>query len=270
MFAYNHPIAQLTTQWALARRLRMLWLASGVVAAPAIAQVAIPPETALPVVFTKTVSAAKVKAGDLVVAKTIEAIILPSGATVPKGSEVVGHVTEARPFVFDPTPYAQQQPSYMAVHFDRVRVNGQDIPVRLQARALATMFATDDARRPPPSDLDSDGTLTQVGGDQVIPSETEVRTPDGDIVGYKRKQGVVAHLIPAEYVVRDRVQRCRGTDTEQSVAIFSASACGLYGYVKTIMTDNGATDGTFRLESPRFTITLRAESTALLQVLPEP
>jgi len=66
-----------------------------------------------------------------------------------------------------------------------------------------------------------------------------------------------------------------GTATEQPVAIYSANACGLYGFVQTYMAHMGKTAplGTVQLESRRHTVTLYARSTALLQVIsqePEP
>jgi len=260
---HNHRSPGTLVQWSV--RLA----ASVVVALPSLgaAQLAIPNERSIPVDFSRTVSAAKAKSGDPVLAKTLEDVVLADGTTLRKGALVIGHVVEARGFTFDETPYAVQQPSVLAVHFDTVRVGHQDVPLSVAVRAMANYLAVDEARTPPPSDLDFSGTLTQVGGDEVIPREIEVRSPGGDIVGYKRKQGIVAHLIPARYPSRGEWHQCGGTNTEEAVAIFSASACGLYGFAKLEMPDNGASSGTFRLESRRYTVKLYAGSAALLQVI---
>jgi hypothetical protein len=227
----------------------------------------IPSQRSIPISFSRTVNAAKAKPGDQVLAKTLEDVVLADGTMLRKDSRVIGHIVEARGFTFDETPYAVQQPSVLAVHFDSVRVGDKFARLVVKVRALANVFDVDDARTPPPSDLDFSGTLTQVGGDEIIPREIEVRSPGGDIVGYKRQQGIVAHLIPARYPSQGQWHQCDGTNTEEAVAIFSASACGLYGFPKTEMSDNGASTGTFRIESRHFTVKLRARSAALLQVV---
>src|ERR1700733_4984585 len=58
----------------------------------------IPADTAIPVVFTKTVNAAKAKAGDPITAKTIQAVRLPDGENIPKGSRLTGHIVQATSF----------------------------------------------------------------------------------------------------------------------------------------------------------------------------
>jgi hypothetical protein len=106
----------------------------------------------------------------------------------------------------------------------------------------------------------------QIGGDQFSPFSAELLTPEGDVVGYVRKQGLFARLLPYEYTNRYGTFHCDSTSREQSVGIFSPSACGPYGFDSTYMADNGLTSGTIRLESRRHTVTLYAGSAALLQV----
>ena len=74
--------------------------------------------------------------------------------------------------------------------------------------------------------------------------------------------------MPNEDVRYGVLLHCEGTDTEQSVAIFSASACVVFGYDFITLTRNGSgSDGTFRLESLHNTVKIYARSTALVQVL---
>ena len=74
--------------------------------------------------------------------------------------------------------------------------------------------------------------------------------------------------MPNEDVRNCVLLHCEGTDTEQSVAIFSASACGVFGYDSITLTRNGSgSGGTFRLESRHDTVKIYARSTALVQVL---
>ena len=215
--------------------------------------ITLPGTTAIPVIFTHTINAGKAKAGDLVTGKTMQVVLLPNGEQLPKGSPVTGHVVEARPFRFDETPYAVQQPSYLSIQIDRIA----DTPVTLSVRAIASAFAVQEALTPQRLDeTDTLGTMVLVGGAHYSPIAKRVTDgPEDDIVGYNKKQGVFARLLPGA--------GCEGTQTEQSVAIFSPDACGPYGFVGDHLT---VKDGMFRLESTHRTVNLRGGSAALLQV----
>jgi hypothetical protein len=79
---------------------------------------------------------------------------------------------------------------------------------------------------------------------------------------------VFARLLAAESVNQPSSLHCEATDSEQSVAIFSADACGVYGLNTVSLVDSGAEDhGAFVLESRRETVKVDAGSTALLQVM---
>jgi hypothetical protein len=221
---------------------------------PAGRALTLPGETVIPVIFTKTIDSGKAKAGDVVTAKTIQVVLLPNGEQLAKGSLVTGHVVEARPFKFDETPYAAQQPSYLSIQIDHV-VNE---PVSTSLRALATALAVQEALTPQGTDeSDTLGTMVLVGGAHYSPIAKRVTDgPDDDIVGYNKRQGVFARLLSGG-------AGCAGTQTEQSVAIFSPDACGLYGFVGEYLS---AKSGTFRLESTHRTVTIHKGSAALLQV----
>ncbi len=221
---------------------------------PAARAITLPSETAIPVMFTHTLDSRKAHAGDVVTAKTMQVVLLATGEQLPKGTLVTGHVVEARPFKFDETPYTVQQPSYLSIQIDRVA----DSPVAISVRTLASAQAVGEALTPQRIDeTDSLGTMVLVGGAHYSPIGK--RVTDGlfdDIVGYNKKQGVFARLLPGG-------GGCEGTPTEQSVAIFSPDACGLYGFVDYHLT---AKDNSFRLTSAHFSVILRSGSAALLQV----
>jgi hypothetical protein len=221
---------------------------------PASRAATLPGETAIPVIFTHTVDSGKAKAGDAVTAKTMQVVLLPNGEQLAKGTLVTGHVVEARPFKFDETPYAAQQPSYLSIQIDHVA----NEPVATSVRALANAPSAQEALTPRRIDeTDSPGTMVMVGGAHYSPIAKRVTYgPYDDIVGYNKKQGVFAHLLPGG-------AGCEGTQTEQSVAIFSPDACGLYGFVSEHLSAKG---GAFRLESTHRTVTILAGSAALLQV----
>jgi hypothetical protein len=215
--------------------------------------ITLPGETAIPVIFTHTIDSSKAKAGDVVTAKTIQVVVLSNGEQLAKGTLVTGHVVEARPFKFDETPYAAQQASYLAIQIDHVA----NEPIATSLRAMATALAVQETLTPQGTDeSDTLGTMVLVGGAHYSPIAKRVTDgPDDDIVGYNKRQGVFARLLPGA--------GCAGTQTEQSVAIFSPDACGLYGFVGEYLS---AKSGTFRLESTHRTVTIRKGSAALLQV----
>jgi hypothetical protein len=221
---------------------------------PAGRAITLPGETAIPVIFTHTIDAKNAKAGDVVTAKTMQVVLLPNGEEVPKGTPVTGHVVEARPFKFDETPYAVQQPSYLSIQLDHVAEN----QVATSVRALASAMAVGEALRPQHIDeTDQPGTMMLIGGGHYSPVGKRVTDgPYDDIVGYKKKQGVFARLLPGG-------PGCNGTQTEQAVAIFSPDACGLFDFYSDHLT---AKDGVFRLESTHQTVNIRAGSAALVQV----
>jgi len=236
----------------------------------AIAQVtptpALFPETTLPIQFTRSVDASHAHAGDAVSAKTTQQVRLADGQMLPAGAHVTGHVVTASPFAFVKTPYAKQQASTLAVRFDSIESKGKSLPLQVYVRAMADPITVWDAQRPKSTDLDSLSTTTQIGGDQVVPSQSEVTSQDGDTVGYRRRGDVYAHLISAS---GNGPQGCDASDTEQSMGLFSASACGLYGYTDVTLLSTGKTGdiSTLTLASRRRSMKIWAKSAALLEVV---
>jgi hypothetical protein len=230
--------------------------------------------TTIPVVFTHGVDASHARAGDVITAKTMQAIRLPNGPVIPKGATVLGHVADARPFTFDSTDYAVQQPSVLAIHFDKVLTKESEAKLVTAVRALAGWSDSESAMRPQATDEhDIVGTVYLIGGDSYRADERTVTTADDDIVGYHRKGGVFARLLDSEYSSPYSHFDCPGSgETEEAVSIFSPSACGLYGVSEAYLADNGLAKepGTFRLESRKRTVKLYSHSAALLQILTTP
>ena len=228
----------------------------------------LPAATAVPVSFVHSVDAKKAKVGDTVTAKTMQAILLPGGASIDKGTVVVGHVVSVQPFHFDPTPYAHQSPSLISIHFDKLQKGDSVIPVSLSVRAIASTLDSRDAAYPHShDDTDTLGTMTLIGGTTFSPLDKMIQSDDGDAIGYNRKGGVFARLIASGSSGRGTSIHCEATDTEQSVAIFSPDACGVYGFAGDYILENGQDgSGTFTLAVRGRSEKLYAGSTALLQV----
>lgn len=223
----------------------------------------LPSHATLPITFTQTVSAAQAKPGDTVLAKTTQAIHLADGREVPSGSVVKGHVLASRAFAYDKTPYAKQKPGLLEIQIDSLDVQGQIIPLHVSLRAMADPITSRGAYEPKSSDLDPDATTTQVGGDLLTPSQTEIRDQNGDVVGYNKKGGQFAHLIANSR----GSMRCDKGDTEQPVSRFSASACGLYGFAEASLISFDASR--IGLASTHVTPKIWKHTTALLETTPD-
>jgi hypothetical protein len=72
----------------------------------------------VPVTLTKALDSKKAKEGDPVMAKTAIAMQFPSGLSVPAGSEVTGHVTEAK------ARSKGDSESSLGIVFDKIDVGG--------------------------------------------------------------------------------------------------------------------------------------------------
>jgi len=219
------------------------------------------PDT-LPIVFTNTVSADHSRVGDKLFARTEQVVRLANGSDIPSGTPIVGHVVAANPFVYNKTPYAQQMRSTLSIRFDSMQVAGATLPLTITVRALADPIASWDARMPNVNDDRSSPSATQIGGDQLNRSQTEVASRDGDVVAYNKRDGVYARLIANH--------ACDASSIEVSVGIYSASACGLYGFTNVSAQEMGypAEPSTLTLVSLRTSPKLWKHSTALLEVLP--
>lgn len=217
--------------------------------------------TTFPIVFTNSVSAKSAHAGDAVTAKTTQVVHLEDGVAIPKGAKITGHVVTADPFVDNDAPYARQRPSVLSIHFDSIEVDRQAVPLMVTVRAMADPITSEQAQTPINHDIDPSGATTQIGGDRRYPWNAPVRNEDGDIVAYSRHGGVYAHLIASH--------GCDGSSVEVSVGIYSASACGLYGFDRTTAEEVGshADPSTLTLASTHSSPKIWKDSTALLEVL---
>jgi hypothetical protein len=128
---------------------------------------------------------------------------------------------------------------------------------------MADPVTSSAALDPKSSDLDPLATTTQIGGDLVTPSQNEILDRNGDVVGYNKKHGAFAHLI-ANF--RGPVS-CDAGDTEQPVFLFSASACGLYGFSGVSLTSFDSSH--IGLVSTHSTPEIWKNTTALLETMPE-
>jgi hypothetical protein len=230
--------------------------------------ISLPGSTALPVRFVHSIDAKRAKVGDTVTAKTMQVIALPSGGHIAQGALVTGHITAVGAYSFNSTPYVHQAPSQISIHFDSIHQGNTEVPVSLFVRAIASTNYSREASSPHRTDdTDTLGVITLVGGASYTPLDKMIQTEDGDAIAYNRPDGLFARLMPAGASAPGGSFQCQGTSSEQSVAIFSPDACGLYGFPGTYMLENGHEgSGTFTLAARGHSAKLPAGSTALLQV----
>src|SRR5712671_4482949 len=82
--------------------------------------------------LSQPVDAKKNKPGDQVTAKTTEATKSEGKVVIPKGSKLVGHVTECKPRSKD------EKESSLGIVFDKaILKNGEEVPLNISIRALA-------------------------------------------------------------------------------------------------------------------------------------
>jgi len=239
-------------------------------ASPLLAQAPQPallaPGTTLPITFSKTVEANHAHPGDRIEARTSQSVLLANGATLPTGSRILGHVVTAAGFKYDTTPYAKQPHAVLAIHFDSVESTGKEaktLPLSVYVRALADPNTVEAALTPNLYD-DSLRSRAQVGGDIVTPSQKEVVSQRDEVVGYLKHGNVYAHLLSAS---GNRAEGCDAGNAEVSMGVFSANACGLYGFTGATVESNGKTGEPFILASTRRSPEIWAHSAALLEVV---
>jgi len=246
-------------------------LAVTLLAAPLVAAAQAPPlapGTTLPISFSKTLDANHAHPGDRIEARTTQPVRLSDGTMLPSGSHVTGHVVSASGFKYDTAEYAKQPHSVLAIHFDSVTSSGKNakaLQLQVYVRAMADPVTVEAALTPNLYD-DSLRSRAQVGGDVVTPSQKEVVSQRDDVVGYLKHGDVYAHLLSSS---GNRSEGCDAGDTEVSMGVFSANACGLYGFTGANLESTGRTGepSTFALSSNRRSPEIWAHSAALLEVV---
>jgi hypothetical protein len=82
--------------------------------------------------LSKSIDAKKAKAGDQFTAIVLNDLRTDSGVTIPRGSKLIGHVTEAKPHA------KGESDSVLGIAFDKIEVKkGPEIPVHAAIQAVA-------------------------------------------------------------------------------------------------------------------------------------
>lgn len=187
----------------------------------------LPPGTALPIEVGATLNAKNAKPGQKIEGKLMQEVRLPSGAVVKKGSRVIGQVISV------------QKPSHITVQFKQLQDEHQTMPLNVSLRAIAGPESVFNAGLPIDSTPDAESSQTwitkQVGGDVVNRGRGLVGSDFG-VVGHWTGNGVWGKLQAGG--------NCSDSDDnglEQSLWVFSSTACGAYGFDSLSVADAGRT-----------------------------
>jgi hypothetical protein len=223
----------------------------------------IPAGTVLPIMMNTGITAGKGKIAERISGRLMQDVILPSGEKIRAGARIRGQVLQSSGGPGD---------MRIAVRFDRLMVDGKQVPLTVSLLALASPQEVFDAQLPVGSFDEfgttiSDWTTVQVGGAAVYLGDGTVR--DGmQIIGKAPGHGIVtAKLLPAPK------RGCKSipaeSQNEQSLWVFSPWACGTYGLDDLKISHHGVTSpvGTIELSAPS-SVHIRAGSGWLLRVVP--
>jgi hypothetical protein len=225
-------------------------------------QTAIPAGTILPLQLNSSLNSRKARPGQRVTARLMQDVLLPSGAKIPAGAKAIGRV-------LDVVAAGNGSGAKLSLQFDTLEVSKRRIPMATSLRALASMMEVEDAQIPkvgPDHGTPQDAwTTVQIGGDVVYRGGGPV-TNGLRVVGTPAANGVLVQ------VASNPAGKCRGAlngnDLPQALWIFSANACGAYGFRDLTIAHAGRTNpaGEITLTSEGHNFDVRRGSGLLLRV----
>jgi hypothetical protein len=227
----------------------------------ALAQEKIPAGTILPVELNSSVRSNKVRTGESISGRIMQDVPLGQNEKIRAGSKVIGKIVRVR-------PVGPNAPAEVTVRFDTLVTQKRILPIETNLRAMATMMDIDDAQVPKTGPdrgtPEYYWTTEQIGGDTVYHGGGVV-THGSYIVGKSVANGVLVK------VSAEGSEPCRSDVNDhrpQALWLFSADACGLYGFPDLKILHAGRTPpaGDIQLLSNKGDINIRAGSGLLLCV----
>ncbi len=227
-----------------------------------LAQNAIPAGTILPLQLNTSLNSRKTMPGQVVTARLMQDVPLPSGAKIRAGSKAIGCVLDA-------VEASNGSGAQLSLRFDTLEVSKRKIPITTNLRALASMMEVEDAQIPKTgSDRGTPEnwwTTVQIGGDVVYrgggPVANGLR-----VVGTPTANGVSVRIASKSGT------KCRGdlggNELPQALWLFSADACGTYGFADLTIAHAGRSNpvGQITLASEKRNFDVRSGSGLLLRV----
>ncbi len=248
----------------------MLFLAVLAVSSGLFAQDDIPAGTILPLELRSSLNTQKMRVGQVLNARIMQDVRLTNGYTIHAGAKVVGHVVE----VLSPTDRRGAQLSFQ---FDTLEYSRHRAHVRAHIttnlRALASMMEVEEAQLPksgPDRGTSQNAwTTEQIGGDVVYRGGGPV-TNALRVVGKPTANGVLVRVAskPGTKCRSDINGNGNSNDQPQALWLFSADACGTYGFSSLTISHAGRTAplGQITLTASRGDFNVRSGSGLLLRV----
>jgi hypothetical protein len=241
-----------------------IWLLVGMLAlsSGSLAQDAIPIGTILPLQLNSSLNSKNSKPGQIISARIMQDVPLPSGLRIRAGSRAVGRILEV-------IEARNGNGAKVRFQFDMLEVSKRKISITTNLRALASMMEVNDAQVPKTGsdrgESQNSWTTEQIGGDVVYRGGGPVA------------KGLTVVGTPAPNGVLDRIasnpgMNCHGSidgnDQFQALWVFSADACGTYGFPDLTVIHAGRSDpeGQITLASHKDNFDIRRGSGLLLRV----
>ena len=187
---------------------------------------------------------------------------MASKSTIRAGVRVIGHL-------LDVTPATATSAAKVSFRFDTLEVSKQKIPITTNLRALASMMDVHEAQLPQTGPdrgtSQNSWTTVQIGGDVVYRGGGPV-AHGSEVVGTPTTDGVLSRLRA------NADGKCRGetdgNDLPQALWVFSADACGAYGFSDLTIIHAGRSNpfGQVTLGSTKGNVEVRSGSGMLLRV----
>lgn len=224
----------------------------------------VPEGTILPVRLKKELSSRKNKPGDQITGRIMQTVPPPNGGRIKAGAKVRGEIVGV-------TSASTGGGGEVSLRFDTLEMGHQQIAIRTSLRALAAWIEVYNADLPATTrDYGTSinwTTTYQIGGDVVYGLGGPVTNAEGETVGTAVNNGVLARVRAKEGT------KCRGVlggnDSPQALWVFSADACGLYGYPNFQIEHAGRTEpiGQVRLAAVQGDLKIWGASGMLLRVV---
>jgi hypothetical protein len=226
------------------------------------AQDAVPAGTILPVQLNSSLKSNRARPGQIITARVMQDLPLPSGTRIHAGARVSGQVLAV-------SPARNGKSATISFRFDTLTVGKRHIPVVTNLRALAGMMDVSEAyipeSGPDHGTSEYNWTTDQIGGEVDYHGGGAI-VHDSETVGYSVANGVLVR------VTAKPGSKCRtavaGNDGPQALWVFSSDACGLYDFPGVTLVHAGRTNpvGQIVLKSDAGDLNIRAGSGMLLRV----
>ena len=223
--------------------------------------ITIPAGTILPVSLNSTLSSVKCKPGQIITARVMQDVPLPSGGAIRAGSKVIGHIVSV-------TAASGGSPASLSFRFDTLETREGKLSVNTDLRAIASFTEVERAALPRAgADRGTPAnawTTVQIGGDVVYRGGGYVEARR-ERVGKPVSGGVLSHLRSnPERGCSDALDR----EALQALWLFSSDACGTYDLPNLRIRRKEPADasGEIILDSAKGQVNVRAGAGLLLAV----